>query len=137
MLGSLYIKNYRNLKELTVNSLGRVNLIIGKNNTGKSTLLEAVAIYATKGDARLIYQLLEERGENTKTLNEISNNSIQTNIKILSSLFSNRIVGFDVTNAISIGNNIEDTQFGEKLSLENNVSLKFVKYVEEESKVIL
>ena len=56
MLNSLNIKNYRNLKELKINSLGRVNLITGKNNTGKSTLLEAVAIYATKGDFNLIKQ---------------------------------------------------------------------------------
>jgi len=57
------IKNYRNLKELRINSLGRVNLITGKNNTGKSSVLEAIAIYATKGDLRLIYELLVERGE--------------------------------------------------------------------------
>ena len=133
MLSSLDIKNYRNLKELTINSLGRVNLITGKNNIGKSTLLEAVAVYATRGDLNLINQLLEERGENTKTINETSNNLTQTNIKIFSSLFSNRVVGFDVAGAISIGG-IENTQFGKKLSSKNSVSLRFVKYGEEESK---
>ena len=133
MLNSLVIKNYRNLKELTINSLGRVNLITGKNNTGKSTLLEAVAIYATRGDIELITQLLEERGETTKTTSETLNNRIQTNIKTFSSLFSNRVVGFDVKDAILIGS-IENTLFGKKPSSENSVSLRFVKYIEEVSK---
>jgi len=133
MLNSLEIKNYRNLKELTINSLGRVNLIIGKNNTGKSTLLEAVAVYAAKGDLNLINQLLEERGETSKTINETSKNPIQANIKTFSSLFNNRIIGFDVVDAVSIGC-IENTLFGERLSSKNSVCLRFVKYFDEISK---
>jgi AAA15 family ATPase/GTPase len=35
LLNTLYIKNYRSLKELNISSLKRVNLITGKNNTGK------------------------------------------------------------------------------------------------------
>ena len=66
MLNSLNIRNYRSLKELKINSLGKVNLITGKNNTGKSTILEAIALYAGKGDLNIIYQFLSERGENFK-----------------------------------------------------------------------
>ena len=119
MLNSLGIRNYRNLKELTINSLGRVNLVTGKNNTGKSTLLEAIAIYATKGDLSLIYQLLEERGE---SFNANTQNSVQTIVKTLSSMFTNRIAGFDTADAISIGNP------------KDIVSLKFVKFIFETHK---
>lgn len=129
MLDSLDIKNYRNLKELRINSLGRVNLITGKNNTGKSTILEAIAIYATKGDLNLIYQLLGERGENFRTT-EANKNSTESNIRALSSLFTNRLVGFDKADAISIGS-IENTLFGEEKSSEKSVSLRFVKYLDE------
>jgi len=129
MLNSLEIKNYRNLKELKIDSLGTVNLIIGRNNTGKSTLLEAIAIYATKGDLNLMYQLLEERGETFKHKND-NTNPTETNVKIFSSLFSNRAVGFDVADAISVGN-LENTLFGEKLSSEEYISLRFVKYIDE------
>ena len=133
MLNSLDIKNYRNLKELSLNSLGRVNLITGKNNTGKSTLLEAVSIYATKGDLNLINQLLEERGETTKAINESSKNPIQTNVKTFSSLFYGRTIGFESVNMISIGST-ENTLFGEKLSSTNSVILRFVKYVDDINK---
>lgn len=50
MLDSLHIKNFRCFEDLTIPSLGRVNLIVGKNNSGKSTLLEAVAVFVTAKD---------------------------------------------------------------------------------------
>lgn len=129
MLDSLIIQNYRNLKELRINSLSRINLIIGKNNTGKSTLLEAIAIFATKGDLSLIFQLLGDRGENYSQI-KTNDNSTESNIRTLSSLFTNRIVGFDLTDAILIGR-LENSLFGEGHSTENSVSLRFVKYFEE------
>jgi len=44
MLDSLYIKNFRLFKELTIDRLGQVNLIVGQNNSGKTSLLEALLI---------------------------------------------------------------------------------------------
>ncbi|MDP2901661.1 MAG: AAA family ATPase [Methylovulum sp.] len=46
MLNSLTIKNFRSLEDFQVTTLGRVNLIVGKNNSGKSSVLEALRIYA-------------------------------------------------------------------------------------------
>jgi AAA15 family ATPase/GTPase len=64
MLNSLEIRNYRNLRHLTIEKLGRVNLLVGKNNTGKTSVLEAVAIYATQLDELItIKSLLQRRGE--------------------------------------------------------------------------
>lgn len=42
MLKSLEIRNFRGFKNLTIEKLQRVNLITGRNNTGKTALLEAV-----------------------------------------------------------------------------------------------
>jgi AAA15 family ATPase/GTPase len=129
MLNSLNIRNYRSLKQLKINSLGKVNLITGKNNTGKSTILEAIALFAGKGDLGIIYQFLSERGENFKQ-SDSNKNPTESNIKSLSSLFTNRLVGFESENIISIGA-VEDTLFGEQTSSENSVSLRFVKYYDE------
>lgn len=50
-LDSLKIQNFRMLEDFEVEKLGQVNLIVGKNNSGKSTVLEALRIYA--GNARV------------------------------------------------------------------------------------
>ena len=42
MYKSFRVKNFRCFKDLQINDLGRVNLIAGKNNTGKTALLEAM-----------------------------------------------------------------------------------------------
>lgn len=124
MLDSLAIKNYRNLKELRINSLGRVNLLTGKNNTGKSAILEAIAIYATKGDLGFIYELLRGRGEVKEgaegyRIVEAGTNATEANINTLSSLFTNRVVGFNREDAIAIGS-LDKT--------EESVVLRFVKF---------
>lgn len=46
MLDSLLIKNFRALEHLKVPKLGRINLLVGKNNSGKSSVLEALRLYA-------------------------------------------------------------------------------------------
>ena len=48
MLTSFEIKNFRTFSHLYIERLGRVNLILGKNNVGKTTLLEALRLYAAK-----------------------------------------------------------------------------------------
>lgn len=126
MLDSIDIRNYRNLRELRISSLGRVNLITGKNNTGKSTLLEAIAIFASKDDLSIIYQLLGDRGENFRQ-SESKKNATELNIKALSSLFTNRVIKFEKSDAISIGS-VENTLFGLEGKYENSVGIRFVKY---------
>jgi AAA15 family ATPase/GTPase len=132
MLDTLYIKNYRNLKEIRINSLGRVNLFTGKNNTGKSTILEAIAIYASKGDFNIINQILRERGESFTRI-ESNKDTLESNIKALASLFINRNVSFKKDDIISIGT-IENTLFGDEVIASKSVSLRFVKYFEEMQK---
>jgi AAA15 family ATPase/GTPase len=63
MLDSLYIQNFRLFQKLEIEKLGRVNLIVGMNNSGKSCLLEALYLYATKASAMGMYQLVKARGE--------------------------------------------------------------------------
>ncbi|MEB4592903.1 ATP-binding protein [Candidatus Thiothrix sp. Deng01] len=63
MLDSLHIKNFRCFEDLTIPSLGRVNLIVGKNNSGKSTLLETVYLYAKAASPDAIKELVDRRGD--------------------------------------------------------------------------
>ena len=45
-LPSLEVQGFRGFQDLRIEKLGRVNLIVGKNNIGKSSLLEAIESYA-------------------------------------------------------------------------------------------
>ena len=60
---SLLIESFKNIKRLQLENLKTVNLIVGKNNIGKSTLLEAIALYLSQGVPPYLVQLLERRGE--------------------------------------------------------------------------
>ena len=46
MYRSFTIKNFRCFDELTVEGMGRINLIAGKNNVGKTALLEALWVHS-------------------------------------------------------------------------------------------
>lgn len=57
MLKSLAIKNFRSLEDFQVAKLGRINLIVGKNNSGKSSVLEALRIYAGNAQRGLLEEI--------------------------------------------------------------------------------
>ena len=63
MLNSLEIKNFRALEDFRVSKLGRVNLIVGKNNSGKSSVLEALRIYAGNAQRGLLEQIAKDHDE--------------------------------------------------------------------------
>lgn len=50
MLKTLHIRNFRGIESLDIEDLGRVNLLIGRNNSGKTSVMEA-AILAHEGPA--------------------------------------------------------------------------------------
>lgn len=128
MLKSLYIRNYRNLKDFKLESLDQVNLITGKNNTGKSTLLEAIVIYASKGDLYEIAKIVESHGEYLSLYDRSDNE--KTEYKALLSLFTNRIPGFELVDAISIGE-IKKVFFNDSPLSHGGVTMNFVKYRDE------
>lgn len=65
LLNSLEIKGYRGFEHLTVDRLGRVNLVVGKNSVGKTALLEALYFYArpTRGSLAWISRSRKERSD--------------------------------------------------------------------------
>lgn len=63
MLNSLEIKNFRSLERFEVSKLGRVNLIVGKNNSGKSSVLEALRIYAANAQRGVLEEIASGHDE--------------------------------------------------------------------------
>jgi hypothetical protein len=62
-LPSLEIRGYRGIRELKIERLGRANLIVGKNNVGKTSVLEAIRLYGQPGSPRDILSILSARDE--------------------------------------------------------------------------
>lgn len=63
MFTSLSIEGYRGFRKFSMSGLGRVNLLVGTNNSGKTSVLEAIHLLASSGDPEAIWQLLSRRGE--------------------------------------------------------------------------
>ncbi len=68
LLDSLQVRGFRAFRDLQIPHLGVVNLIVGKNNVGKSSLLEALRLYAENGSPSLIRELLVTRQESREVI---------------------------------------------------------------------
>ena len=62
MYTSFTIKNFRCFEQLTIEPLARINLIAGKNNTGKTALLEALWLHSGPNVPDLGIRLASFRG---------------------------------------------------------------------------
>ena len=62
-LPDLHISGFRGIKSLDVSRLGRVTLIAGKNGVGKTTLLDAIRVYAERGNYDVLSDILRAREE--------------------------------------------------------------------------
>jgi len=62
-LPSLVIEGFRGFKKLELRKLGHVNLLVGKNGVGKSSVLDAVRLYATQFEFEEARKILVSRGE--------------------------------------------------------------------------
>ena len=63
LLTGIEINGYRQFERFRMDGLRRVNLLVGKNNAGKTALLEAVQILTTRPALGAIQAILERRGE--------------------------------------------------------------------------
>jgi len=59
---TLKIENFRGIKSLEINDLARVNLFVGENNCGKTTVLEAAFLLSGIGNPNLIIDMQNGRG---------------------------------------------------------------------------
>ncbi len=59
---SIRVESYRGIDGLVLDSPGRVNLIVGVNNAGKTSLLEAIYLLAHQNDERALLDAIRWRG---------------------------------------------------------------------------
>ena len=84
---SITLERFRVFRELTIRGLGRVNLITGKNNTGKSSVLEGLRLLANNAAPDVIYDILRYREENIEEAEEAGHPTDPDSLFQVSGLF--------------------------------------------------
>ena len=69
-LSDLSITGFRGIESLSISRLGRVTLLSGGNGVGKTTVLDAVRVYAARGRPAVLAELLDNREEFTASSDE-------------------------------------------------------------------
>ncbi len=92
-LSSFEIHGFRAFEHLKLEKLGMVNLFTGKNNVGKTSLLEALWVYANQGSPWILWSLLEGRDEGGSLptqLRSITDDELENQIASVRYLFHGR-----------------------------------------------
>ena len=108
-LPNLTIKGFRGIDELTIPRMGRATLLTGKNSVGKTTVLDAIRVYAARGRSRVLTEILKDREE---LLESFDNNGRSVVESDWAALF------FDRDPGLSEGIKIGPLEEGEQLSIE-------------------
>ena len=87
-IGTLSIERFRSLRQLKLEGLGRVNLITGRNNTGKSSILEALRILASEALPSVLSSILRFREEDLPESEEMARGIEQEGFAQFAALFT-------------------------------------------------
>jgi AAA15 family ATPase/GTPase len=63
MLKSLKLENFRGFKSFELKNLGRINLLVGKNSSGKTSILEAIHLLKTEMELSVLSDIIKNRNE--------------------------------------------------------------------------
>ncbi|MEH2371317.1 AAA family ATPase [Nostoc sp.] len=63
MLKTIKIENFRSFQSFELQQLGRVNLLVGKNNSGKTSILEAIQLLCSRNNLDSLLQTMTNRSE--------------------------------------------------------------------------
>jgi AAA15 family ATPase/GTPase len=88
LIDSIKISNYRCLKSVDLDKLSKITVLVGRNNTGKSALLEAISLASSASAAwydalenDLLEEIVEKRGGWAHTKLMIGMSSTKANIE--------------------------------------------------------
>ncbi len=117
-LSDLSINNFRGIDHLSISRLGHVTLLAGRNGIGKTTVLDAIRVYAARGRPVVLTGLLENREEFTVATDEDGDEVLFPDI---SALFHGREAQHNVV--FSIGSSDERDRLGIEISIMERLSM--------------
>ena len=127
MLEQLKIENFRCFEYFELNHLGRVNLMVGENNSGKTSILEALKVFFSDDIFKSLKQIIASHGEYIQNTDKID----------ISYLFNKHELKFD-KHIIFFGIFEDNNQAQVKLSvieIRNKEKFKyFLKWIRQEKR---
>jgi len=133
---NIEIKNFKCFEDFTAEGFGRVNLIGGKNNVGKTAFMEAVYVnVCSKNTSNLLYALsIIERNRDRLNINDNEINIIEilaqyksfdlNSINKISYKFNDNNINNQLT--IKLNEKIEEISFDTKITFKKNGDVLFI-----------
>ncbi|KYC35577.1 hypothetical protein WA1_07065 [Scytonema hofmannii PCC 7110] len=119
MLRDINILNYRCFKDFYIDNLARVNLIVGMNNSGKTSLLEAIYLLVNQGKIhRSLIEMLNSRGDIDKQFNQ---NLFNQSLRVYNEEIKNIFQGYQISSHHPI-RIISQNQYPLSLAIEPQLS---------------
>ena len=112
MYSSLRIGGYRSLTSFQLNELGHVNLLVGTNNSGKTSILECIELLRSAGNPYVITSILARRGERAYASDESKSSHYSIN-----HLFSNRDLGRTIDIGAERADNVEIRNWNNRVTV--------------------
>src|SRR4051812_1739012 len=99
-LPSLRVEGVRAIRFLEIESLARVNLFVGANNAGKTSLLEALRLYAGRAIPQVFRDILQVRGNVFSQTPDVSLEEWSILIDAVQALFHGGLSGAENLNLL-------------------------------------
>ncbi|MEI0700183.1 AAA family ATPase [Brachyspira intermedia] len=136
MLQNISIKNFRGFDKLEINDIKKINLLVGQNNCGKTSILEAIAIISGMPDCSIAYHInaIRRIDENSELKNlfynfDYKNNNIEFNYNF-DSINHNLMITPVLKKDISFDNKTDDiNELEYKLNIEFEDNKEEYKYI--------
>ena len=112
LYSSLRIHGYRGLDSFTMQGLGRINLLVGTNNSGKTSILECIEFLRSAGNPYVLSSIVGRRGEWGYSTDENSRPSID-----ISHLFTNHDLRGEVVIEADRGDNASSHDWNDKVAV--------------------
>lgn len=141
MIRNIRINSYRNLEGVKLENLGLMNVIVGENNTGKTSLLDCINLIKDENVLKNILDGIQWREYRVAYLGEVKRNyqmyhAVMNSFDLRQGANKYLSVDFETVHGeFSVG--IRGTEFEDFVDLENiskNFSVKQETYLEEENR---
>ncbi|MEA5464272.1 AAA family ATPase [Leptothoe sp. PORK10 BA2] len=118
MLKTVKIKNFRGFRQFELHDLGRINLLVGANNSGKTSALEAIQLLCARDNLKPLADMIDRRGE------YLWNERTSEKELDIRHLFHNHKIGIEDKDKIEVLGESRGIDKSEKLTIISDLRMK-------------